>query len=165
MRTVGEGNLKKVLWALAAVVIALVVMTWLEPFTQSYQIKTACRLMCTDMINSKGEVALAQRLGQPPRFDDKNVRDQFINRARQAGVKFDAGDVDADCPDYLNKDKPHCFSFKYTYDEQGEAHVCTIDVRYGTDTEPALIGNVLRELPHLKTQQHVEVVQRVNKNY
>lgn len=165
MRTVGDSNLKKVLWVLAAAIVVLVVMTWLEPFTQSYQIKTACRLMCTDMIRAKAEAVMAQRAGESPKFDDKNVRDQFINRARQAGVTFDAGDLDVDCPDYLKKDKPHCFRFKYSYDAQAETHVCTIDVRYGTDTEPALIGHVLQELPHLKMQQHVAVVQRVNKNY
>ncbi|OGQ13244.1 MAG: hypothetical protein A2138_14960 [Deltaproteobacteria bacterium RBG_16_71_12] len=165
MRTVAEGNLKKALWFVAAVVIALLVLTWLKPFLQAYEIKTAGRLMCTDMIRVQGEARMAEQLGKPPAFDNKNVRDIFIGRARQAAIQFEAGDLDPDCGSFSDKDQPHCFSHQYSFDAQAGQHVCTIHVRYRTDTAPAIVGDVLQELPHLKLQQHIKMVQRVNKSY
>lgn len=165
MRTVAEGNLKKALWFVAAGLIALVVLTWLEPFLQSYEVKTACKLMCSNMIRAQAEMRMSKESGNPAGFDNRHVRDQFIGRARQAMVKFDAGDLDPDCGAYLDKDRPHCFSHEYSFDQQNGQHVCKIHVRYRTDTAPALVGDILTELPHLKMQQHINMVQRVNKDF
>lgn len=166
MRASAQGNLKKLVWLVVVVVVGLVVLTWLTPFSQGYELKTACKLMCNDMIRAKQEREMAERGGSgPPAFDDKNVREGFLNRARQAGVRFDGGDWDADCGAYLEKDRPHCFSHKYSYDAQNKQHICKIHVRYRSDTAPALIGDVLQELPHLKMQHHIDVDQRVNATY
>jgi hypothetical protein len=43
--------------------------------------------------------------------------------------------------------------------------VCTIHVRYLSDTQAALIGQVLQEVPHLKIQHHINMVQRVNNSF
>ena len=165
MRTVGESNLSKALWFLGAVVVALLVMTWVEPFLQRYEIKTASKVLCADMIKMHNEEALAKKRGTTTKFDNKQVMNNFITKARHAGVKFDAGEFDADCGDYLDKDEPHCFSYVYEYDPQTTQHVCTIHVRYGSDNAPAVVGQVLQELPHLKIQHNISMVQRVNRDF
>lgn len=165
MRTIGEGNLSKVLWFLGAAVVVLIVMTWVEPFLQRYEVKTAGKVLCADMIKHQQEEAMAKKRGGSAAFTDKQVMTKFLSKTRQAGVKFDPSDFDVDCGDYLDKDEPSCFSYSYAFDAQGGQHVCTIHVRYKTDTPPAVIGQVLQELPHLKMQHHINMVQKVNKNF
>lgn len=165
MRTVGESNLSKVLWFLGAVVVALVVLTWITPFLQRYEVKTAAKVLCADMIKFQKEDAFAKKRGGSSKFTDKQVMQAFIAKAKRADVKYDEGDFDADCGDYLDKDAPHCFSYLYEWDKQESQHVCTIHVRYESDTQAAVVGQVLQELPHLKIQHHVNMVQRVNASF
>jgi len=165
MRAEAHGTLKKFVWIVVAVVVALVVLTWLTPFLQGYEVKTACKLLCTDMIRVKAEREMAERNGSTPAFGDPQAREAFIRRTRQATVRFDMGDYDADCGAYLDKDQPHCFSHSYSYDPQNKQHICKIDVRYRSDTAPALVGDVLQELPHLEMQHHIDITQRVNATY
>jgi hypothetical protein len=165
MRTVGASNLSKALWFLGAAVVALLVLTWTTPLLQRYEVKTAAKVLCSDMIKFQKEEAFAKRRGGSSKFTDKVVMQNFISRAKQAEARFDAGDFDVDCGDYLNKDEPHCFSYLYEFDKQEAQHVCTIHVRYLSDTQPAVIGQVLQEIPHLKIQHHIKMVEKVNNSF
>jgi hypothetical protein len=81
MRTVGESNLSKVLWFLGAAVVALVVLTWTTPFLQRYEVKTAAKVLCSDMVKFQKEAAFAKGRGTSSKFTDKAVMQNFISKA------------------------------------------------------------------------------------
>ncbi len=165
MRAQAHSNLKRLLWLVGGAVVALVVATWLTPFLQTYEIKTAAKLLCNDLIRAAKEKAAGGPTGSDVAFGEEEARTRFLGRVRAAGIRFDAGDIDPDCKAYIDKDQPHCISYRYTFDKDNQQHVCRVHVRYRSDTQPALVGDVLQELPHLKLQHHLDVEPRINAAY
>lgn len=111
--------MKKIFYFLLGLVAVILVASFLPPFTQGYEIKTAARLACNDFIKQ----ARYKTTGDPAV--------KFLDAARRAGVKLD----------------PKQFSFAVEEKRQDNAWVCHFRVRYPTRVEWAFIGQVFQELP------------------
>ena len=140
MRTSGESNLKKLVYLVVGVVIVIVAMTWLEPFFQEYELKTGIRLTCNELFRTS--------------FDTKHAHEFFVGKATRAGVKLKEEDYDEDCPRRIDKGAK-CWSIEAEHDKTARLMKCRAYAQYPTETEWALVGQVLQEIPKLKQQHKV----------
>lgn len=140
MRAIAESNLKKLFFALLFFAGVIGAASFYPQFAQGYEIKTACRLTCNDLIN-------VTRFGQAP--GAKPPTDDFINKARRAGVKL----------------TDRQYSFKLEERRQDAAWACKARVEYPVVVQWAFIGDIFTEIPPFKMKKVVAVEHKVSNNY
>jgi hypothetical protein len=134
-RTAAEGAFKTLIIAVLVLAALIGIRTWLDPFTQGYEMQSAAKTTCNEAINLF-------------RFGGEPWEAKFVRRATQAGVHLE----------------PEQYSFKVSPAPQTSEFICHARIRYPTKTEWWLVGPYFG-IPPLKWARVLEVEHRVRESY
>lgn len=135
MRAAAESNLTKLIAVVVAVVVIIGVASFYPQFEQGYQIKTAARLTCNDLIKLK-------RFPNPAAPDPY---EEFKAKAKRVKVKLDSS----------------MYSFEVEDLRAEASHVCRVRVEYPVVVEWAFIGDIVREIEPYKFNKVVRLTHQV----
>lgn len=133
---VANGPLKTIL--ILAVVLVVVVLggTYFPgPFSAEYEVKTAARIACNEMLRARQEPEAVQR-----------AKDKFVLKAGAASVRL----------------APEQYLFEMS--TVGENYECHFVAKWRSTTEIFLVG-YLFSIPPLQLVHHIDMVHKVLRKY
>ena len=136
-RVIAAGPWGKLFWFLLGVLLLIGVLTYLEPWTAQYEVKMAAKIACNTA--AKGRVPMA----------GSQWEKDFVNAARRAGVKL----------------TPRQYLFEVKRDPQNQLWRCRAQVAWKSVTSPAIIGDVLQEVPPLTLTHRLDFEHEVRDHY
>ena len=138
-RRAANGNLKKLVTLVVLVIAGIGVATWYEPFAQGYEVTSAAKLACNELVrNWKYKIENTDGVHIEP----------FIRRCTQAGVRL----------------KPNQFKFTPSHDKQAGELVCKVHITYPTTTAWFLVGDIF-QIPPLEQRKVLDFEHRVRDAY
>jgi hypothetical protein len=136
MHVAAEGPLKNIIIILIVAVVALAAITYSEPFGTEYEVKTAAKVACNQLVQDHIYKTPEKRSWEQP----------FLQRTRAAGVQL----------------KKEQYSFVATLTKQ--MNTCHAQIAWRSVTPVAFIGDILG-LPPLVIVHRINMKHEVKANW